>query len=178
MVIRPFNSKLVFLLVCTSLPSFGGLVLNLPNSTQSAAPGEVVTFYGSLSNAGDGAIFLNGLSAQINAVPADLTVDPDIFFSEAPLFLAAGESSGQIPLLAVTIQPGFTGAYGPFLGSLFVLGGADGDAINIVAAGEYSVVVTPEPGSGVLISIFAAYAWGRKKSLLRRRAGRATSVSL
>jgi hypothetical protein len=91
------------------------------------------------------AVFLNGDSFNVGA---PLTLDDSDFFANAPFFLAPGDSS-TFPEFTVTVPAGI--APGNYSGTFSVLGGADGGANDVLGTVNFTAVVTPEPGSLLLL---------------------------
>lgn len=112
-----------------------------------AQSGGTVTFDATVSapasNTGDE--WLNGDSFNI---ASPLTLDDTDFFTDFPLDLAPGGSfTGD--LFTVTVAPGTPIA--TYLGSFTIEGGADDTASNNLGTVDFSVEVTPEPSSILLM---------------------------
>jgi hypothetical protein len=91
------------------------------------------------------AVFLNGDSFNVTA---PITLDDTDFFTNFPLSLAPGTSfTGD--LFVLTVPPGT--AFGTFLGTFTLLGGANGGAADTLGTVNFSLVTTPEPSSIVLL---------------------------
>ena len=91
------------------------------------------------------AVFLNGDSFNVTA---PITLNDSDFFSNFPLSLAPGTSfTGD--LFVLTVPPGT--AFGTFLGTFTLLGGADGNASNPLGTVNFSLTTTPEPTSILLL---------------------------
>lgn len=158
------------------LPAHAGAIqADLVNSTLTGAPGDTLAFFVNISNPSPtDTIYLNGISST--AVSAFLSIDTTPFFSNAPLFLAAGDSSGPFELFDVAIDPSTPA--GPYVGNFVSLsGGADGGAgtafddladisfdVNVASADS----AAPEPGTVMLLLaggglLFCAQRWRSQK---------------
>ena len=83
-----------------------GAMTTFDDPDQNGAPGTTLQFFGTITNPGSDAIFLNGDALNLAAPTADFTIT-DLFFANAPLLLDAGESSGLIELFDVTVNNPF-----------------------------------------------------------------------
>jgi len=135
-----------------------------PNQTGTA--GQTLNFLGTITNNDATPIFLNGDSLTFGL--SDATVS-DNFFTNVPISLAAGASSGHIDLFDVTLANPETNPLGIYKGTYGLLGGIDGGASDNLAQASFSVTVTPEPEYFALLGIgMVLMGW-----LHRRRASRA-----
>ncbi|MES2459201.1 MAG: PEP-CTERM sorting domain-containing protein [Armatimonadota bacterium] len=122
------------------------LTLSAPN--QSARPGSLLTFAGTLTNPTTTTLLLNGDSFTLNG--PGLTLDDSPFFLDGPLSLGAGQVfTGS--LFTVRIAP--TAPLQSTPGVFRIIGGTTDTAQNVLAAANFSVaaVAAPEPGSGLLL---------------------------
>ncbi len=125
------------------------VTFTLTNPTQSISGQDggtltyEVTASASASNGGD--VFLNGDSFNVGGT---LTVDDSDFFTDAPVSLTPGDSE-TFDLFAVNV-PADT-IPGNYSGFFTVLGGADGGAGDMLGTVNFVTVVTPEPGSFILL---------------------------
>lgn len=127
------------------------------NNTASGEFGQTITFQGILSNLGTPTVFLNSLSFTASA---GLSVNTAPFFALAGT-LAPGQNTGIVSLFTVTVGALPIGTY---LGSITILGGGNADAANSLLTRDFQIVVTPEPGTLLLLGSGLLSA-----SLLRRR---------
>lgn len=135
-----------------------------PNQTGGA--GQTLNFFGTITNSGATAVFLNFDS--LNFGLSDATVS-DNFFTNVPISLAAGGSSGDVDLFDITLANPESLPLGTYTGTYGLLGGIDGSASDNLAQANFSVNVTPEPGYFALLGIgLVSMGW-----LHRRRARRA-----
>ena len=133
----------------------GTLLVVLSNPSQSGAPGDVLPFFGTMTNVSDtDTIFLN--SASSTSASSNLTVDLLPFFFNAPLSLGPGEASGLFEIFDVAIDPAAPDGLIP--GSTFsIQGGADSFALDDLADPSFDVTVqppsstVPEPSSAWLM---------------------------
>jgi hypothetical protein len=91
------------------------------------------------------AVFLNGDSFNVGS---PLNLDDSGFFGNAPLSMNPGEID-IFDLFTVTVPAGTLP--GNYSGSFTVQGGADGNASGNVGTVNFVSVVTPEPGSFILL---------------------------
>jgi hypothetical protein len=168
---KHFFATFFFLLLGGPAAWAAGIQVDLVNSTLTGAPGDIVKFFGTLTNvSATDTIFLNGASTT-SASPF-LTIDTSPFFLNAPLFLDPGMSSLQIELFDIAIDPATPS--GPYPGStVSILGGLDSGASDDLADAGAEVDVSapssvPEPGSWKLSAAgLALLAWGAKRKLGR-----------
>ena len=128
------------------------LAINFTPSILSASPGQTVTFSGTITNLENAIVDLN--SCDVNLAGPFTTDSCVAFLLSAPLFLDPLETSAPFDMFTVTVDQPFTGPFGLQPPGIFtVLGGPDGDAQNILGQATFAVVVTPEPGTFVLLGL-------------------------
>src|SRR5579862_7297260 len=76
------------------------IVITFDEPDQPAGPGDTLQFFGSIRNTGSATVFLNG--DDVNLLGLSFSVN-DLFFSNAPVSLNPGQSSGDIELFDVTV---------------------------------------------------------------------------
>jgi hypothetical protein len=128
--------------------------INLNPALLSGSPGATLTFTGTLMNSTSSTVFLNGAGINLAGFsPAN--EDTSLFFASAPLSLAGNASTSTIGLFAINVPSPF--AAGPYQGTFTVLGGADGNAQDVLGSTAFTVQVSdagtsmPEPCSTILI---------------------------
>ena len=128
-----------------------------PNQSVSvnALPATVTyeaTVSAPLTNSGD--VFLNGDSFN---VAAPITLDDSDFLGGFPLSLAPGDSfTGDLFVLTVPVGTHL----GTYLGTFTIQGGADSSASGTLGTVDFSLQVTPEPESVVLLlTVIAGFLW-------------------
>ena len=123
------------------------LTLTNPNQFIALESGGTLTYSATVfaPDSNGAAVYLNGNSFNIGL---PLTLDDSDFFVNFPLFLNPGESfTGD--LFTVKIPAGT--AIGTYSGYFSLLGGADSGAGGVLDTANYSVIVTPEPSSLLLL---------------------------
>lgn len=145
----------ILLLLPLALPA-DTIDFSLAASTQVGSAGDILTFEGTLSNPTSSTIFLNG--DNFTTVAPFLTVDDSAFLANTPPSLAPngnpGSSSGPVALFSVDI--GLSALPGTYaFNSFVILGGADGNASDILASQPFTIVIpapaVPEPSSLFLL---------------------------
>lgn len=129
------------------------LNLSLSNPTQSATPGATVSFNATVSApiANSATVFLNSDSFSVDS---PLALNDDGFFFGFPLTLDPGESSSGL-LFSVDIPS--NAAFNTYNGFFAILGGADGNASDILSNVSFQVntaspSAVPEPSSIFLLA--------------------------
>ncbi len=138
----------VAMLLLTPTVKADSIIATLTPSTLSTGPGTTVHFTGTIApGPGNGApIFLNGDS--LGAVPAGLTGDDTPFFTDfvfGHFEIDPGDApfaGGFFDIFVSLNQP--VGAYS---GTFDILGGPGLAYMNVLATVNYTVNVTPEPSS-------------------------------
>ena len=139
----------------------GTITIAFDTPDQTGVVGQTLSFFGVLTHVGvtgEPDIYLNSDSLDLTTPGAFVL---DNFFTNVPLFLSPGQSSGLINLFDVTL-PIDVGLYA---GTYQLIGGADGgtfSASDNLAQADFSVTVaTPEPGTVVVLAGLAALVWRR-----------------
>lgn len=145
------GSLLIALAMCAPAVRAGVMAFDLTPSTLSVLPGGTIEFTGTLTNTGTDDVYLNG---DVAILPdTDLSLDDSPFFADSPLFLSGGQSYDG-PFFDVTADA--TAIPGTYGGSFAILGGADGNTFDNLAAQDFTVTVasgSPEPNSSLLIAV-------------------------
>jgi hypothetical protein len=128
------------------------LSIAFDHSILSAAPGQTVTFRGTITNLGNAIVDLNSCDVNLaGPFTTDSCVD---FLLFAPLFLGPLETSAPFDMFSVTVDQRFTGPFGLQSPGIFtVFGGPNGDAMNVLVQANVGVIVTPEPRTAALLGL-------------------------
>jgi hypothetical protein len=155
----------------------GDIVITFDNPNQTGNPGETLEFLATITNTdpdlNDAPIFLN--QDSLNLTLNDATKN-DLFFANAPIDLAPGDSFSGIELFDYTLADPESEPFGLYGGTYGLIGGADGgdgSGQDNLAQADFSVDVeaqTPEPGGFGLFSL-ATLAAILAKGKYRRIAG-------
>jgi hypothetical protein len=139
------------------------LLFGLNPAGQQGAPGTALTFNATLTNSGAATVWLNGDNSSISSLL--LTLDDTPFYTNAPLYLASGDSwTGDI--FSVGIDP--STPPGAYFGTFSIVGGADSSAQDILATQNFEVDVVPEPA---FYQLGALLVFGGLGALRLRRRG-------
>jgi hypothetical protein len=115
-------------------------------------PGDVVSIFATITNIGPDTAYLNGDSFSLAGSGTVFSVDDTPFFTNAPFFMASGDSI-MINILDVTIQQ--TATLGTYNGLFWILGDTIDqgglDNLNGDAGSPFQVQVVPEPASMLLL---------------------------
>ena len=125
------------------------LTVAIVPDTLTGNPGNVLPFFGSLTNTTGSTVFINSDSFTFAIAGADDTP----FLINAPISLGPLGSAGPFEFLDVTIP--LAQAPGTYDGVFTVLGGADGNAQDNLGSAAFHVTVNstvPEPGSLLLMA--------------------------
>ena len=165
--------KRIFLLLSASLFLSHGIAragivdIALLQPVLSGSPGDVLAFFGTITNTTGSPAFLN--ADNFNGVPPGY-LDDSPFFANTPAgFLDPFGSTGLIELFDVTV-PDFN-----IIGSFEILGGAAIDDQTVLASADFTVF-TPEPSSMALMFAAMAAAACFRRSLAGFRTHRAPLV--
>jgi hypothetical protein len=127
-------------------------VVFLPE-TQTAAPGQTVTYSATITNTGASTIYLNSDNQAGFNGPG--TLDDNGFFQNFYGPLGAGQSITDKPILSVLLDS--NAAYGNYLGAFDIQGGSTTTANNPLLSTPLSfsltVAAVPETGSLALLAL-------------------------
>jgi len=151
------------------------LTLDAPALSQNASGDNVFTFFGTISytgadNTNDGGATenLSGDNIYVD-FPATLDDTPYNTDSNVPLSLSPGGTSGDVELFTVTTPSYIQGSSNIYNGYFEITGGPSSsadDQLTTQAEGSFTVQVTPEPTSWLLVATGLA---GMAATLRRRR---------
>jgi hypothetical protein len=121
----------------------------------AAAPGETVTFRGTVTNLEGVVVDLNGCA--VTPTGQVTTDNCALFFANAPFTLNPGETSFAFDMFTVTVDVPYTDPYGLKPGVFTVIGGLEGPGgpspdTNLGQA-DFFVEIVPEPGTASLLGL-------------------------
>jgi hypothetical protein len=168
-------------LFCVSLavPAQATVLLNFTASTQTAAPGDTITFSGSITNNYASAVDLNNISINLAGW---FSSDGSPFFDiSAPLSVNANDTTVIYDWFTVTVNDPYPDPLGLVSGTFSVLGGiqinsvydptaqdllaTQAFSVDVIAPGGTSAVPEPAPAGLLCVGALALAA-------LRRIGGR------
>jgi len=121
--------------ICCAMARADVVDIAFDHSSQIGPPGDILKFFGTLTNTSSDTVFLNSDSLNLSGFPLSSITD---LFANTPLLLAGGASSGDIELFDVAIPNAFPSSSNP--GNYALLGGGMSD-LNIVGAADFTVHV-------------------------------------
>jgi hypothetical protein len=141
-------------LVCAPAKATTILTIALDSPTLTGSPGDVLQFFGTITNTTNADVYLNADNFSLTGFdPSDIDDSP--FFANTPAFLGPSPTgtTGDIELFDVTIPNPFTDPCVAAMdcgGTFQILGGDDGNAQNVVGTAYFTVNVqqasgVPEP---------------------------------
>lgn len=143
------------------------VTLTINNSPQNSVAGQTVDYFATVSAPSTNAapVFLNGDDFN-DTLP--FTIDDSSFYNTFPLSLTPGQS--YTGLLFDIVLPS-RAAVGTYTGSFILLGGPDGNTYNTLSTAGFTLNVTPEPSSILLLGCglfaVAGVAWRRGAARIR-----------
>jgi hypothetical protein len=145
---------LLMLLTPANAGASVAVLLDAPN--QTGAPGETLTFTGVITNLDLlNPVYLN--SFDLNLAGIDFVTDGfSAFFDPSfPISLPGGGSSSDITLFTVALNNPLVGPPGVYVGSYALVGGADGNAQEVLGSVDFSIQTVPEPATWALFGVGA-----------------------
>jgi hypothetical protein len=141
-------------LLATPGAALAGILIDLDFTAANAAPGQTITFSGTLENLDDVfPVFLNGCTVNVTGSSVVGNCD-DYFLFNAPFSLNPSEFVPSFAMFTFTATAPYLDAFGPQSGSFDVLGGPGASDMEILGTANFSVNVTaeavPEPATGLL----------------------------
>jgi hypothetical protein len=151
------------------------ITITFDQPNQVALPGTTVEFFGTLTNNTTSTIFLNGDALNLNG--SSFTTN-DLFFANAPFFLAPGANSGDIELFDVSVTSPLIDPAGFYTGTYSLLGGIDGNGQDVLETNPATFSVdtapatspVPEPASIALLLTGASTLLPIARKRLRKSA--------
>jgi hypothetical protein len=129
------------------------IAIALDDPAQIGIPGETVQFFGTITNTSSATVYLNSDSLTLDGLSLGII---DQFFNNVPIFLGAGDSSGDIELFDVTVSDPLVDPAATYDGSYELVGGPDGAAQDDLGSTSFSVTTVPEPSSIYLLLVVAS----------------------
>ena len=122
-------------------------------STQTVAPGGMVTFSGTITNTSNAAVFIN--NDGFSELDPLLSFDDTAFVNVTPFSLAAGAKypvSGSANLFDITLDS--TATLGSSYSGVFnILGGADAAAQDLQGLAKFTVTAAAVPETSTTLSL-------------------------
>lgn len=165
--------KLIFSLMMSVATCAASLTINFDSPTLSVAPGQTVTFSGTISNGFSGTVDLNSLN--VNIAGSGFTVDSMPFFL-GPVTVDGNSTTVNFSFFAVTLDDPFPYPGGIYSGTMDLLAGvqvggiADPNVLDLLGSANFQLdVVTstggdvPEPASGAMVVAAVALLAGYRR---------------
>jgi hypothetical protein len=146
------------------------VTINLDSSSLTVVTGTTVTFHGTLTDTGPSTVDL--LSGSIS-LPGPFTDDGgSLFFNNAPFTLDPGAPSDGFDMFSITVSPTFSGPFGLQPSGTFsvtgtVEGSADQSEIILGQTNFQITVLSPEPGTFVLLGLALSAGVALRRRLVR-----------
>jgi hypothetical protein len=145
------------LILAAATAAHASITITFDKPTQTAVAGQTITFFGTITNTGSSAVFLNSDDFTVAGKSFTLT---DQFFNTVPLSLAAagtgGSSSGDIELFDITVSNPLVDPLATYISSYDLVGGIDGNAQDNLASANFSITpaVAPVPEPATIYLLF------------------------
>lgn len=164
--------KLIFSLVMSvATACAASLTINFDFPTLSVAPGQTVTFSGTISNGFSSTVDLNSLN--VNITGNGFTVDSMPFFL-GPATVDGNSTTVNFSFFAVTLDDPFAYPGGIYSGTLDLLAGvqvggiADPNVLDLLGSANFQLDVVsssgvPEPASGAMVVAAVALLAGYRR---------------
>lgn len=126
------------------------LLIQFVAPDQTASDGGNLVFTATISNGGVDTVYLN--SSSVNLVGNSFFIN-DMFISNAPISIDAGDSVSGIDLFDITLSFPFTDPYGLYSGTYAIFGGIDANATDLIGFADFTVTATtPEPSTFAMLA--------------------------
>ena len=147
------------LIIAVGVIAHADINFTFDNPNQVGLPGDTLHFFGTIVNNGPDTVFLNADSINFTNA-ASFTLN-DLFFTNVPISLGSGLSSGDIELFSVSLANPFTNSFHLYPGTYTLTGGADSSAQDVLASAHFSVRAqpafsVPEPSTITLLVALGA----------------------
>src|SRR5271170_6424967 len=104
---KKYHLALILLVGMVCLPAKADmLTIAIDSPTLTGSPGDVLQFFGTLTNTTNADLFLNADNFNLAGFDPSV-IDDSPFFANAPLFLGPNGSTGDIGLFDITIPNAF-----------------------------------------------------------------------
>jgi hypothetical protein len=146
---------LILATIGAALAAASSLTISFDQPDQTAMPGQLLQFFGTITNASANPIFIDSDDPNLSGASLAFL---DMFFANVPGVLAPsgqpGDSTGDINLFDIDVIAPLRDAPGSYLGLYTLVGGSEpGDQDILGMAGFTVTTVTPEPSAIYLLVI-------------------------
>jgi hypothetical protein len=172
------------LLLLSGLPAArASILLTLETPSQTAVPGQTLTFLGTISNLYNAPVDLNQIAITLTG---PFAIETSMFFdASAPLSVAAAPgTTGSYAWFTLTVDNPYPGPFGPVGGTVSILGGVQGPGgydpttLDLLASVGFTVNVTaatplppappvsgevPEPSTWALFAAGSGLIWWMRR---------------
>lgn len=174
MINRPRNAFLTAasLALLTGIAAQGAnITIAFVSPILNAAPGQTVTFRGTLTNLGGVTVDLNGCGITLPGQFTSNCAGP--FLTNSPLSLLPNQTSLAFDMFTVRANAPYTGLSGLQPAGIFTVKGGveiggvyDSNTQNILGQQNFAINVVPEPCSAVLVGLVlpAVFAFRRRRT--------------
>ena len=166
--------KLIFSLVLSvATAAAASLTINFDSPTLPAAPGQTVTFSGTITNGFSATVALNSLS--VNITGSGFTTDSSLFFLGPPT-VDGNATTVNFSFFAVTVDDPFANPDGLYGGTMDLLAGVqvggipDPNVLDLLGSANFQINVAtatsndvPEPAARALVLATMAFLVGYRR---------------
>jgi len=159
--------RLLIILAAGAATASAGIVLTFTPSTMFAPTGTTAAFVATIDNTGPGTVFLNSDSLNFSGSNTSFTKTDE--FNNTPFFLLGNTSFSNVELFTIQVNAPFTDPLGAYPGNYTLIGGVDGNASDVLAQANFTLVATPEPATaGLFLCAAGALLFHRRRSIAAR----------